>query len=161
MTAKPATPAMPAKSPKDPAAPLSVGIRILVIAVSSIVAVALIMAILVFFSGKTDAELKTKSVPQVNEFAAEQIEGVEGLLEISDFTLEDSEGKVFDEKPRNDLRAQRAVAAQFLADLPSADDAAPKQQAVDRLLSVEDQFGELFESIRLVQVAMKQYEDAH
>lgn len=153
--------ASPSAAGKKPVAPLSNVRRFVIILVSSLLAVALVMGLLVYFAGNSAKELDAMSVPQVNELAAEQVEGLEGLIEIADVTLGDSDGRVFFEEARDNLRAEQAKTQQFLADLPEADDAASKQQAVDRLRLVENQFAELFETIRLVQKDMKQWDDAH
>ncbi len=154
-------PVSPAAPQQPQASPLSRGRRILIIMVSSVLAVTLVMTLLVYFMGNSAANLRAMSVPEVNALTAEQIEGLEGLIEISDITLRDSEGKVFEEDAREGLLAEQAVAREFLAELPTADDAVSKQQAVERYDRVEERFAELFEAIRLVQKDVKQWEDAH
>lgn len=150
-----------AEPAKIPAPPLSGARRIGVIVISSIIAITLIMTLLFYFTRNSGVDFGGMSVAEVHDLTSEQVEGLQGLIEISHITLQDSEDQVFDEEPRDDLRAEQTAATQFLADLPDEANAATKEQAIARYDRVEEQFGELFEAIRLVQVAVTQFEDAH
>lgn len=146
---------------KGPVPPVSRGRRVGVIVISSIIAIAVVMTVLSYFMRNSGVDLDSLSVAEVHDLTSEQVEGLEGLIEISAVTLQDSEDQVFDEEPRDGLRVEQAAASDFLSDLPDEASAATKEQAVARYDRVEERFAELFEAIRLVQEAVAEFDDAH
>ncbi len=154
-------PKNPSASRKARAESLPPGRRIMVIIISAVIAIALVLTVMFILVRNSGIELDSKSVPELNVLTAERVEGLRGLVEISDVTLQDSEGRVYDEDNRNNLRTELAKTNQFLAELPAADDAGPKQRALDRYNAAEEQFKELFERIRLLQREVQQWDDQH
>lgn len=138
--------------------------RRFIVLIGAVVGVGVLVALLVLPSRDSAPNLDEFTLAELHEMTQERVEGLRGLVDIAAVAHDSAAGSVFDETEREALAEQERLARDLLRQID--DDGGQvtppgKVEAVEEYKRVSLQIGALFETIRDVQDAVDQYDEAH